>query len=201
MTFGDPDFLNGVHHSLRVVRAVNRRFPELTFDVTTKVEHVLRHAHVWPELAASGCLFVVSAFETLNDDILARLDKGHSAADAPEAVSLLRSHGIEVRPSFMPFTPWTTLDDIVAICDFVADHDLIGNVDPVQYTIRMLLPEGSLLLDHPDLRARSSALRHRTGSATRGRPPTARRHAQARLATLVGNGWRPARRSPPRSST
>lgn len=185
VTFGDPDFLNGVHHSLRVVRAVNRRFPQLTFDVTTKVEHVLRHAHVWPELAAFGCLFVVSAFETLNDAILARLDKGHSAADAPEAVSLLRSHGIEVRPSFMPFTPWTTLDDIVAICDFVADHDLIGNVDPVQYTIRMLLPEGSLLLDHPDLRPFLGPYdAHRLSYTWTSADPRVDT-LQARLATLV----------------
>nr|MDP9335945.1 radical SAM protein [Actinomycetota bacterium] len=57
----------------------------------------------------------------------------------------------EVRPSFLPFTPWTTLDGVRDLLDFVADHDLVGNVDPVQYTIRLLLPKGSLLLDHPDL--------------------------------------------------
>ncbi len=151
LTFGDPDFMNGVHHSLRVVRAVHEQFPELTFDCTVKVEHILRHEQVWPELAGAGCLFVVSALESLNDEILARLDKGHTAADATRAVALLRAHGIELRPSFLPFTPWTTLGDIHALLDFVADHDLVGNVDPVQYTIRLLLPEGSLLLGHPDL--------------------------------------------------
>jgi hypothetical protein len=40
---------------------------------------------------------------------------------------------------------------VVELLDFVAEHDLIGNVDPVQYTIRLLLPEGSLLLDHADM--------------------------------------------------
>src|SRR5256886_1550608 len=82
LTFGDPDFLNGVKHSLSVVRAVHERFPELSFDCTTKVEHVLEHAPVWPELAESGCLFVVSALECVNDAILVRLDKGHTTADA-----------------------------------------------------------------------------------------------------------------------
>src|SRR5207302_8499727 len=77
ITFGDPDFLNAPQHSLRVVREVHERFSDLTFDCTTKVEHVLRHADVWPELAAAGCLFVVSALEILNDEILRRLDKGH----------------------------------------------------------------------------------------------------------------------------
>ena len=77
ITFGDPDFLNGWRHSRKVVRAMHARFPDLTFDCTTKVEHILEHAHVWPEFADAGCLFVISAFESLNDGILERLDKGH----------------------------------------------------------------------------------------------------------------------------
>jgi radical SAM superfamily enzyme YgiQ (UPF0313 family) len=151
ITFGDPDFLNGPHHSLRVVSAVHDAFPELTFDCTTKVEHILRHQGVWGELSAAGCLFVVSAFEHVNDAILERLDKGHTAADAARAVHLLRGHGIEIRPSWLPFTPWTTPADLVDLLEFVATHDLVDNVDPVQYTIRLLLPEGSLLLNHPDI--------------------------------------------------
>lgn len=156
ITYGDPDFLNGPTHSLRLVRGVRERFPELTFDCTVKVEHVLRHAELWPELAASGCLFVVTAIESLNDDILARLDKGHTAAEAAAAVELLREHRIEARPTFLPFTPWTALDDVLELFDFVAGHDLVDNVDPVQYSLRLLLPEGSLLLDSPDPTLRRS---------------------------------------------
>jgi hypothetical protein len=151
ITFGDPDFLNGRKHSLAVVRAMHERFPQLTFDCTVKVEHVLEFPAVWPELARSGCLFVVTALESVNDATLERLDKGHTARQAADAIALLREHGIEPRPSFMPFTPWTTLEDIHELLDFVAAHDLVGNVDPVQYTIRLLLPEGSLLLEHPDM--------------------------------------------------
>jgi radical SAM superfamily enzyme YgiQ (UPF0313 family) len=145
ITFGDPDFLNGPQHSLRVVAAMHEQFPELTFDCTVKVEHILRHRNLWPELAAAGCLFVVSAFETVNDDTLVVLDKGHTTADAAAAVALLRRHGIEIRPSFLPFTPWTTLDDVADLVDFVAALDLVANVDPIQYTIRLLVPQGSLL--------------------------------------------------------
>ncbi len=151
ITFGDPDFLNGVRHSVRVVRAMHQQFPDLTFDCTAKVEHILEHADIWPEMASCGCLFVVSAFESVNDAILARLDKGHRARDASLAVDLLRGHGIETRPSWLPFTPWTEIGDVAEILRFVVRHDLVGNVDPVQYTIRLLLPPGSLLLDHPDL--------------------------------------------------
>jgi len=151
ITFGDPDFLNGWRHSLRVVRAIHERWPHLTFDVTTKVEHVLERHDIWAEMADSGCLFVVCALETTNDVILERLDKGHTTVQAVEAIGLLRSHGIEVRPSFLPFTPWTSHDDMVEMMDFIVTNDLIANVDPVQYSIRLLLPEGSLLLAHPDM--------------------------------------------------
>ena len=151
VTFGDPDFLNGVHHSLRVARAVHERFPDLTFDCTVKVEHILANPEVWDEMAMLGCLFVVSAFESTNDAILERLDKGHTVADEALAVALLREHGIEIRPTWLPFTPWTTRTDVQDLVRFVAEHDLVGNVDPVQYTIRLLIPRGSLLLELPDL--------------------------------------------------
>jgi radical SAM superfamily enzyme YgiQ (UPF0313 family) len=151
LTFGDPDFLNGPRHSLRVVRAIHERFPQLTFDCTTKVEHILAHRQLWEEMAAAGCLFVVSAFECVNDEILARLDKGHTAVEAAEAIHLLRAHGIEPRPSWLPFTPWTSVQDVADIVDFVARHDLVPNVDPVQYSIRLLVPQGSLILHDAEL--------------------------------------------------
>src|SRR4051812_29981989 len=150
ITFGDPDFLNGRKHSLGIVREMHARHPQLTFDCTTKVEHVLEFAQLWPELAASGCLFVVMAVELLNDAILERLDKGHTAREAADAVALLREHGIEPRPSLMPFTPWTELEDVRDVVRFLERHDLVGNVDPVQLSIRLLVPEGSLVLERDD---------------------------------------------------
>lgn len=188
VTFADPDFLNAVHHSLRIVRAVHERFPDLTFDCTTKVELILRHERIWAEMAASGCLFVVSAFESVDETTLARLDKGHTAADAVQAVALLRGHGIEIRPSFLPFTPWTTLDGLVDLLDFVAACDLVGNVDPVQYTIRLLLPEGSLLLDHPDMRPHLGPYDADRLSWTWAHPDPAVDALQADLVALVEAG-------------
>jgi radical SAM superfamily enzyme YgiQ (UPF0313 family) len=151
ITFGDPDFLNGPTHARRVVAAMHERFPHLTFDCTTKVEHILDHADLWPELAARGCTFVVTAVESLDDETLRILDKGHTAAQAYQAVGVLRRHGIEPRPTFLPFTPWTAPAHLVALLDYVVGADLVDNVDPVQYTIRLLVPEGSLLLERPEL--------------------------------------------------
>jgi radical SAM superfamily enzyme YgiQ (UPF0313 family) len=185
ITFGDPDFLNGWRHSLAIVRAVHERFPELTFDCTTKVEHVLEHPGIWQEMAACGCLFVICALESVNDEILIRLDKGHTTAEAVRALKLLREHGIETRPSFMPFTPWTTPRDVLEIVDFVAAHDLVANVDPVQYTIRLLVPEGSLLLEREDLREHLGSYEpERLSYPWRSADPAADR-LQGRLSALV----------------
>jgi radical SAM superfamily enzyme YgiQ (UPF0313 family) len=151
ITIGDPDFLNRPLHAQRVVQAVHAAFPQLSFDVTTKVEHILRHETIWPELARAGCLFVVSAFESVNDAVLASLAKGHTVADEVRALSVVREAGIELRPSFLPFTPWTTPAHLVDLVEFVAAYDLVPSVDAVQYSIRLLLPEGSLLLDSVDL--------------------------------------------------
>ncbi len=151
ITFGDPDFLNGPAHSLRIVRAMHERYPDLTFDCTVKVEHILRDEDIWQEFADSGCLFVVSAFETMNDDILVLLDKGHTAQDAARAVHVLRDVGIDLRPSWLPFTPWTTHEDIDTTFRFIGAHDLIDSTDPVQLGIRLLIPEGSLILEIPEM--------------------------------------------------
>jgi pyruvate-formate lyase-activating enzyme len=185
VTFGDPDFLNGVHHSLRVVRAMHERFPDLTFDCTVKVEHILRHDGVWAEMAASGCLFVVSAFEAVNDDTLQILDKGHTTADAARAASLLREHGIEIRPSFVPFTPWTSIDDIRALLEFVAANGLVECVDPVQYAIRLLVPPGSLLLDTPAFAAHAGPYDAERGTYTWQSPDPAVDDLHARISARV----------------
>lgn len=146
ISFADPDFLNMPGHSRRVVAALHERHPQVSFDVTIKVEHLLKYRSLLPELAEAGCSFVVSAFESTSDRILGILDKGHTASDVSRAVLALRECGIEVRPSWLPFTPWTTVSDLVELLDFVVAHDLVANVDAVQYTIRLLLPEGSLLV-------------------------------------------------------
>ena len=153
ITFGDPDFLNGPGHALKLVRELHAAFPDVSYDFTAKIEHVLRHRELFPEFAATGCAFVVSAVEALSDVVLANLEKGHTKADVAAAITILRHTGIAPRPTFVPFTPWTTLDDYIELLDFLETHDLVDHVDPVQLTIRLLVPPGSLLLTRPALRA------------------------------------------------
>jgi radical SAM superfamily enzyme YgiQ (UPF0313 family) len=151
LTFGDPDFLNGPGHSLSIVRAMHAEFPHLTFDFTTKIEHILKHRTLLPELTALGCLFVVSAVESFSDRVLAVLEKGHTRADVVTALSIVRQAGTTLRPSFVAFTPWTSLTDYLEMFDLVEAHDLIDAVDPVQFAVRLLIPPGSALLKLPEV--------------------------------------------------
>ena len=150
ITFGDPDFLNGPGHSLRITRAMHEEFPQLTFDFTAKVEHILKHRELISEFAQTGCIFLVSAVESLSNTVLENLKKGHTRDDVLEALRILRGAGITMRPTFVSFTPWATIDDYIDVLEFVESNDLIDHVDPVQYSIRLLVPPGSLLLSQPD---------------------------------------------------
>ena len=151
ITFADPDFFNGPAHARRVVEALHARFPALTYDVTVKVEHLLKHRALLPVLAATGCAFIVSAVESLSERVLSILDKGHTRADVVEALALTREAGLALRPSLLPFTPWSTLDDYRDLLDFVVSNDLVDHVDPIQLSIRLLVPPRSLLEKHAEM--------------------------------------------------
>lgn len=154
ISFGDPDFLNGPTHALKLARALHAAFPYVTFDATIKVQHLIEHAALLPELARLGCLFVTSAVESVDDRVLEHLDKHHTGADFEHATQLLRAAGIAFAPTFVAFTPWTTLDGYVALLERIADLGLVESVPPVQLAIRLLVPEGSYLLHLPGFRER-----------------------------------------------
>jgi len=149
LTFADPDYLNGPSHALRVARALHRAHPSVTFDFTAKVEHLLQHAAMLPELRALGAVFVVSALESLSPEVLARLDKGHEPSDVDRLLEVLDDAALPLRPTFLPFTPWTTRTDVAELLRWIETNDLIEHIDPIQLTIRLLVPPGSRLLELP----------------------------------------------------
>jgi hypothetical protein len=149
ITFGDADFLNAPAHSLDILERAHEAHPGVTFDATIKVEHIVRHSDLWPRLADLNLLFVVSAFESVDQPTLEVLDKGHTVADMVQAIELTRGVGIHIRPTWLPFFPWTTVDDVADIFEFIDAHGLVGATDPVQLAIKLLIPRGSLLEAHP----------------------------------------------------
>jgi radical SAM superfamily enzyme YgiQ (UPF0313 family) len=151
ITFGDPDFFNGVTHATRIVADLHEEFPQLTYDVTIKVEHLLRHADVLPKLARTGCLFVTSAVESLDDQVLLKLDKRHTRADFFRSLDVCADAGLALQPTFVPFTPWTTHAIYRDLLEVIADRDLISSVPSIQLAIRLLIPSRSRLLELPDI--------------------------------------------------
>ena len=151
ISFGDPDFFNGPTHARRIVEALHREFPHVTYDAIIKVEHLLAHREVLPLLAATGCLFITSAVESVDDEVLAKLEKGHTRADFILAARLCRETGVTLVPTFVAFTPWTTIDSYIDMLRVVADLDLVGNVAPVQWGIRLLVTWDSRLLGLSDI--------------------------------------------------
>ncbi|HKC76163.1 MAG TPA: CUAEP/CCAEP-tail radical SAM protein, partial [Chloroflexota bacterium] len=149
ITFGDPDFFNGPGHAVRILEALHRRFPELTYDVTIKVEHLLRHARHLPTLCETGCLFVTSAVEAVDDRILEYFDKRHTRQDFIRVVALSREVGLTLNPTFVTLTPWTSLPGYLDLLSLIDELGLVENVSPIQYAIRLLIPAGSKLLELP----------------------------------------------------
>ena len=147
ITFGDPDFFNGPTHAMRIIEGVHAAHPGLTYDVTIKVEHLLRHRDLLPRLRDTGCLFVTSAVESVDDRVLALLDKGHTRQDFLDAVSACREAGVTLTPTFVAFHPWLTLNGYCDLVDTLAELDLVDHVSPIQLAIRLLIPRGSRLMD------------------------------------------------------
>jgi hypothetical protein len=146
ITFGDPDFFNAVNHAATLVEALHREHPHVTYDVTIKVSHLLDHADRLALLKETGCLFVTTAMESTEDQVLTLLAKGHTRADLLRVVEVCRTAGLPLAPTFVPFTPWTTIDGYLDLLTLVRDLDLVAAVGPIQYTLRLLVPSGSRLL-------------------------------------------------------
>ncbi len=152
ITIGDPDFFNGIGHALELVRALHLDFPQLSYDVTIKVEHLLKHAEHLPTLRDTGCAFVTTAVESLDDRVLDILEKGHTRTDFFRLVSLCGEVGLDLAPTFVAFTPWISLEGYADFLRTLSDLDLIDNISPVQLAIRLLIPAGSRLLELHEVR-------------------------------------------------
>ncbi|ORU93250.1 MAG: hypothetical protein A6F70_05080 [Cycloclasticus sp. symbiont of Bathymodiolus heckerae] len=147
ISFGDPDFFNGPTHAKKVILAMHKKHPTLTFDATIKIEHILKHAELLTILKDTGCLFITCAVESFDDDILLKLDKGHTREDTFKAVSLIRQAGLVISPTFVPFSPWASLKGYRDLLQDIINLELINEVAPIQLAIRLLIPNGSYLLN------------------------------------------------------
>jgi radical SAM superfamily enzyme YgiQ (UPF0313 family) len=154
ITFGDPDFFNGPRHAMAIVEQLHQRFPQVSYDVTIKIEHLLAERALLPRLRDTNCAFVVSAVESIDDVVLGKLEKGHTRAEFEAVVSAFADAGLTLSPTFVAFTPWTTLDGYCELLQTIDRLELVPAVAPIQYAIRLLIPQGSRMLELEDVRSR-----------------------------------------------
>jgi radical SAM superfamily enzyme YgiQ (UPF0313 family) len=185
ITFGDPDFLNAPAHAVQIVTRVHDEFPDLSYDATIKVEHLRKRPEVAGVLKDTGCVLVTTAVESLDDGILVRLDKGHTVADVDAVLRLLRNHSLTPNPTFVAFTPWTTLRDYAAFLRAVASRDLVDLISPIQYGIRLLIPAGSRILELDDVRPLLGDFDPRSLAYTWANPDPSVDELQRKILTLV----------------
>jgi len=151
ITFGDPDFFNGIGHAIPLVESLHREFPQLTYDATIKIEHLRKYEDQIPTLRETGCIFITSAVESIDDAVLEKLAKNHSRRDFEHVLRAFRANHLALQPTFVPFSPWTTLDSYCEQLDFLDANELIENVAPIQLAIRLLIPAGSRLFELPEI--------------------------------------------------
>lgn len=187
ITFGDPDFFNGPTHALHIVEGLHAAHPALTYDVTIKVEHLLKHRRLVPRLRDTGCLFVTSAVESLDDEVLALLEKGHTRRDFLEVVGLCRAMEITLVPTFVAFHPWTTIGGYCGLLDTIAELDLVDHVSPIQLAIRLLIPEGSRLLELEEVRRLARSFDRDTLTYRWSHPDAAVDELHQEVAAIVGS--------------
>ena len=147
ITFGDPDFLNAPELAMDLLRESAGRHPGLTFDATIKVEHLIEHQDLLPEMSRLGVTFITSAFESVDDQLLEILDKGHTARDLDTALHLVEQADIALRPTWLPFTPWTSAQHYLDLLRFVETRRLVDVTPPVQLGLRLLAPSDSPLVE------------------------------------------------------
>jgi hypothetical protein len=153
VTFGDPDFLNGPTHAMRIVEMLHAEFPQVTYDATIKIEHLLKHRDLLRPLRDTGCLFITTAVESLDDVMLAKLEKNHTRRDFFETVALARDAGLALQPTFLAFTPWTTMENYRDLLRVLRDLELVESVPSVQLALRLLITSSSRLLELDDIRS------------------------------------------------
>jgi hypothetical protein len=95
---------------------------------------------------------VTSAVESVDDEVLLKLRKGHTRADFIDAVHACRQAGVALAPTFVPFTPWTSVEGYRDLLEQIERLDLVEAVAPIQLAIRLLVTAESKLLELADVR-------------------------------------------------
>lgn len=146
LTFIDAEFFNATRRSFDTLARIHERHPFLTFDFTTRVDHLQENRDRMEELYRLGVRVITSALEFPKDEVLRQVRKEVTVCDLVDAVRIVQTSGIVLNPTFIMFNPWVSLEDFGRFYEFLKETDMLDAVDPVQYETRLHLYKGSPLL-------------------------------------------------------
>jgi hopanoid C-3 methylase len=147
--FIDAEFFNSRTLGPAAIKAIAAELGPATFEFTTRVDHILDYREQLAGLAGLGLRRVTSALEFPSDRILRIFDKGIDVAHMREAIAAAQSIGLELNPTFIPFTPWVRYEELLTFEDFLVETGLARVADPTVLQTRLLLFKGSPLLSSP----------------------------------------------------
>jgi radical SAM superfamily enzyme YgiQ (UPF0313 family) len=153
LTFTDADFFNAKKHNLKLMRKLHDEFPSLTYDFTTRVDHILENKEIIKEMVQLGLAFITTALEFPKQEVLDQVIKEIDMPMIKEAINFVLSLGIKLNPTFIMFNPWVGLEDLALFYHFVEENKLENIIDPIQFETRLHLYKGSpLLSNNPSIR-------------------------------------------------
>lgn len=147
--FIDAEFFNSRTIGIGVVERLIDRIGPITFEFTTRVDHILDYPEQLEKLVSLGLRRVTSALEFPSDRILRIFDKHIDVEHIKAAVAEAERIGFELYPTFIPFTPWVEYEELLGFEDFLVSTGLARVTDPTALQTRLLLFKGSPLLDSP----------------------------------------------------
>ncbi|PAK33584.1 radical SAM protein, partial [Bacillus licheniformis] len=75
LTFIDADFFNAKYHGIKILRKLHKEFPFLTYDFTTRVDHILENKETLKEMKELNVKFITSALEFPSKEVLNEVAK------------------------------------------------------------------------------------------------------------------------------
>ncbi|MBR0965667.1 radical SAM protein [Bradyrhizobium diazoefficiens] len=150
--FIDAEFINSKRHGIEVVRRMKAEFPSLTFDITTRADHILESKNTIVELNDLGCRFITTAMEFPTQRVLDAVNKDLTLDHIEGAIAYCSEIGAKLNATFILFNPWVSLEDLLGFDQWLDKTGLGETIDPVQFTTRLYLYKGSHLLSNPEVR-------------------------------------------------
>lgn len=152
LTFMDADFFNSKNYGIKIMKKIHEEFPSLTFDFTTRVDHINENKDIISEMKALGLVFITTAVEFPCQEVVNEIDKEITLQDIEEAINFLKEENIQINPTFILFNPWIKLENLIEFKAFVHKNSLDEIIDPIQYETRLHIYKGSPLLNRDSIK-------------------------------------------------